>query len=689
MRQMICIAATGAALYLSACMHETTLQYGQDTSHRTGTEGVFDRFPIIEDHPVLPELRDEDVGAAPIRYYGFDGERLHVGPDVAPRYLLAIYNTPGLYHGTRHEHTDSGQIIAYLETMAEEGFRTFSEAPTVHIGQDDGHRQRVLRAVQWINEALPVNWHIQIGEDVAALSTTVSDGAIYMDIGEVADFGSRLPAGAAGVAHIYNEGDSRRAGHVLIALDNVGWYDPSDDVLLEKVIIHEILHVMGFGAHVDRQDSRLFKSTLGRWDSTTMLFPIDRQALFAAYARLAPGDTLEAIEEKLFNAWSTLADHYVRKTEFADFGVSRQSLSASNGPAMVQAWASGETPHVDLAHGTLSGNVIWNGELIGVRPEKLPPHRTEQGGYTGYDYSLVFGDAQVALDLSTLEGSVLFDRLRAGGQYGDGEVSQTWGDGDLEYDIEARGNTFHQTGGDDGIVTGIFVGPEHEGTAGTLERSDLEAAFGATRNLSTDGEESQLGAPKATLESMGSFSVTGTSSFRVVNAGDRFPGYFFGSRSIHSFNDWGLWAKQGGETLFKTFIGDAPPSDNLFDFLNREDYLLRVEGTPSDSNPTTGEAVWTGRVQAYDAHPRAFGTPVVGNARLEVDLTGAIIDVEFTGFTGGHADMSWHNLTLDGGVFGHRNGYDTIEGQFYGDNHQGVAGEFSRDRLDGVFGASR
>ena len=57
----------------------------------------------------------------------------------------------------------------------------------------------------------------------------------------------------------------------------------------------------------------------------------------------------------------------------------------------------------------------------------------------------------------------------------------TWGDGDLAYRISVRGNTFRETGGDAGRVTGIFTGRSHEGAAGTLERSDLTAAFGATR----------------------------------------------------------------------------------------------------------------------------------------------------------------------------------------------------------------
>ena len=56
-----------------------------------------------------------------------------------------------------------------------------------------------------------------------------------------------------------------------------------------------------------------------------------------------------------------------------------------------------------------------------------------------------------------------------------------WGDGDLIYRIEVLGNTFREAGGDDGTLTGIFVGRGHEGAAGTLERDDLTGAFGAER----------------------------------------------------------------------------------------------------------------------------------------------------------------------------------------------------------------
>ena len=56
-----------------------------------------------------------------------------------------------------------------------------------------------------------------------------------------------------------------------------------------------------------------------------------------------------------------------------------------------------------------------------------------------------------------------------------------WGDGDLEYSIEVRGNSFQRTGGDDGEVAGAFFGPAHEAMGGVLERSDLAAGFGGVR----------------------------------------------------------------------------------------------------------------------------------------------------------------------------------------------------------------
>ena len=83
-----------------------------------------------------------------------------------------------------------------------------------------------------------------------------------------------------------------------------------------------------------------------------------------------------------------------------------------------------------------------------------------------------------------LDGTLSFSGLEAWstgaapGAIGSGTV---WGDGDLAYRVRVRGNTFVQTGGDSGIVTGGFFGAAHEGMGGALERDDLAAGFGGTR----------------------------------------------------------------------------------------------------------------------------------------------------------------------------------------------------------------
>ena len=62
------------------------------------------------------------------------------------------------------------------------------------------------------------------------------------------------------------------------------------------------------------------------------------------------------------------------------------------------------------------------------------------------------------------------------------ESGDMWLDGDLAYTVSVRGNTFIQTGGDTGIVTGAFFGAAHEAMGGTLKRPDLIAAFGGNRD---------------------------------------------------------------------------------------------------------------------------------------------------------------------------------------------------------------
>ena len=99
--------------------------------------------------------------------------------------------------------------------------------------------------------------------------------------------------------------------------------------------------------------------------------------------------------------------------------------------------------------------------------------------------------------------------------------------------------------------------------------------------------------------------------------------------------------------------------------------------------------MWSGSVRAHDTHPDTLGTPVGGDARIEVDFGTVTLDIDFTNFTEGHGDMSWQDLSVVEGTFQHRDGLDTLDGAFYGDVHRSAPGTFERDRLRGIFGTLR
>ena len=100
------------------------------------------------------------------------------------------------------------------------------------------------------------------------------------------------------------------------------------------------------------------------------------------------------------------------------------------------------------------------------------------------DAESIAGDASIGVNLGSLNGQANFTSLESwlsGQAPGGVGTGMRWGDGDLAYSIAVDGNTFKQTGGDDGILTGAFFGPQHEGMGGVLERNDLTAAFGGQR----------------------------------------------------------------------------------------------------------------------------------------------------------------------------------------------------------------
>ena len=111
------------------------------------------------------------------------------------------------------------------------------------------------------------------------------------------------------------------------------------------------------------------------------------------------------------------------------------------------------------------GSATYTGRLLGVDRGQamLPP---------------VVGDAQLHVDLSSLEGTARFDNLTVILEDG----TSPFRDPNLEYAIEVGGNSFADT---EGHIDGGFFGPAHEEMAGVLDDPrasvNLLAGFGGSR----------------------------------------------------------------------------------------------------------------------------------------------------------------------------------------------------------------
>ena len=251
-----------------------------------------------------------------------------------------------------------------------------------------------------------------------------------------------------------------------ISLDNQGSHPRrphTQHSYILDTLIHEIVHALG-RSHASA--SFHGQTVMARhYQFADLIYPLDREALQAVYSRLRPGSTVTSLADDL-GPWSNTSNHLLGEFsaggEDVSFGVALRN-------GLAQPWATGPAPLTNLDQNTaLSGTASWSGRLLGFTPEAQP----------------VAGGADLTIALDSLHGDLDFTALeywstgQAPGAAGSGS---TWSTGDLSYDVEVRGNTFTRTGGDEGIVTGAFLGTQHHAMGGTLQRDDLSAAFGGSR----------------------------------------------------------------------------------------------------------------------------------------------------------------------------------------------------------------
>ena len=112
---------------------------------------------------------------------------------------------------------------------------------------------------------------------------------------------------------------------------------------------------------------------------------------------------------------------------------------------------------------------------------------------------------------------------------------------------------------------------------------------------------------------------------------------------------------------------------------------------PATDPTRIGGGVWRGAMVGIDAATRER---IEGDAKIEIDdFTRPDIDIAFTGIRDARgrtrADLLWQDVPIMRGQFEARDRTGSVEGRFFGSDHEEVGGIFRRDRLVGAFGGSR
>ena len=118
-------------------------------------------------------------------------------------------------------------------------------------------------------------------------------------------------------------------------------------------------------------------------------------------------------------------------------------------------------------------------------------------------------------------------------------------------------------------------------------------------------------------------------------------------------------------------------------------------GDATGTTPAFGDATWTGTMVGGDTSLTAYrGNRIMGDATLTFDLSQSDIDVTFTNIRDidarrPHAHITWQNIPVTSGSFSTGFIGNSIDGRFYGRNHEEVGGVFERNQIAGAFGAKR
>ena len=101
-------------------------------------------------------------------------------------------------------------------------------------------------------------------------------------------------------------------------------------------------------------------------------------------------------------------------------------------------------------------------------------------GFSGI--SPVYGETTLTVDMDNLddEQDLRFRNLFFLSRFEESGAERWFPVRNIDYKVKMSQQGFYRSE-DDGQIVGVFLGPKHEGMAGTLKRTDLVGAFGGTR----------------------------------------------------------------------------------------------------------------------------------------------------------------------------------------------------------------
>ncbi len=398
------------------------------------------------------------------------GNTYHIGADVEPKEKLRKW--PGLLPGdievslgASRDGVGYWRLSDYKADLERregaqytDGLHPFRVRPRLWIRGDTTLPllQNILGSVAILNDVLPPEFQIEIAGtfDTATEFNRLrrQEGSVLVSSWEGASIASPCSADAVACADRYRIGRNTFSSVVHLPKD----LHESGYTFSYSTILHELIHALGVWGHVESvQFPDSIMGVAGEMfpNPGFVLHRIDKEVLQAIYMEQVPAH---------YNTWGEWTDTTLHLAATTDDGIVNFGVALFNG--LPQPWARGPMPEMELKDNPelTVGPVTWEGAMV---------------GFSGI--SPLMGDTRLEVNLRTLQGQLGFRDIFFVNRF-DQDDDKWFPQRNIDYDVHVIGNGFWNTNGN-GHVVGAFMGPKHEGMAGTVKRTDLVGAFGGKR----------------------------------------------------------------------------------------------------------------------------------------------------------------------------------------------------------------